>query len=241
MADSAEDTTPPAPPPYECINDLSAFDRDPLDMLFDHYGVAKVSIDPTVPIGDTLNTRITREHGSTLPSHVLYVHNIDADVNDPPILVPMQAAHWTSVTGDALPQTAAGSPSPLPFRMASGSIFITLPVVPVAVNHVPSIPLLLVLSMGLAEVSSGVCCLMLPADVIAEFPAEDAMVEKMARFCSVTTLLAFKQFNEGLWRNALSLPLSEAHDGLGGKFKDAYNTSTKALSMKRRWEASRQD
>ena len=145
-----------------------------------------------------------------VPSHALAIFDIEQSDWGPtyqPIIVPVSADMYTrDFRTNIIPQSPPGTPYPIPYWVADrGGQYITLPVIPTLVPHAASIPLLFLFGQGLEQRSQYLCCHLLPTEVIEEFPAPRAMAQSMAERCSDEELASHIRFNQGLWKNILSL------------------------------------
>lgn len=82
-----------------------------------------------------------------------------------------------------------------------------VPVIPFSVPHPPTLPLLFLFALGLEpSPHTELAYRLLPPYVVEEFPNSAAMATVLAR---VTGLEAIVERNEGMWRNALALGVSD--------------------------------
>ncbi|KAJ7792250.1 hypothetical protein B0H14DRAFT_172109 [Mycena olivaceomarginata] len=182
--------------------------ENPLDALCHHFSVARVSFPPNTPLQPTFAMQLITPV-SRMPTHVLAVLPADNNPNVPPLMVPVDAHlyHQSFDNVDFLPQGTLSAPPPVPYQVPSTqppSMFISLPVVPVNAPHGLSIPLLLLFALGFETDRNLASRILLPPEVIGEFP--NAM-----EMCSIMSRLAEPQFewylryNQGLWKNVLAL------------------------------------
>jgi len=185
-----------------------AGDSDPLDLLCAHFNVVKATLEPASEVPSSLDMRVKRD--AHVPSHVLAVFDIPESEwgsSYRPLLVPIRVDLFTrDFRTNIIPPSPPGSTFPVPHSIqhAVGQ-FVTLPVIPMLVPHAPSIPLLLLFGLGLETRSHLLCCQLLPPEVIGEFPAPPTMANLMATLCSDDQLREHSKFNQGLWKNILSL------------------------------------
>lgn len=188
-----------------CLDRLS---DDKNRLLCRRLNVAKAVPEPGAPIPSTIELRVVKD--AHIPSHVLAVFDIvesDWGPSYQPIMVPIRTDLYTrDFRSNIIPQSPPGTPYPVPYHHPHrNGQFVTLPVVPTLVAHAPSIPLLFLFALGLESRSHLLCCRLLPTEVISEFPAPPAMALSMAQLCSEEQLSKYITFNQGLWKNILSL------------------------------------
>ncbi|KAG1740484.1 uncharacterized protein EDB91DRAFT_352069 [Suillus paluster] len=193
---------------------ILAEDSDPLELLCSRFNVAKATLEPASDIPTTLDMRVKRD--AHMPSHVLAVFDIPESEWGPsyqPLLVPIRVDLFTrGFRSKVIPPSPPGSTFPVPHSPEhTEGQFVTLPVIPLLVPHAPSIPLLLLFGLGLETRSDLLCCRLLPAEVIGEFPASSTMANLMATLCSDDQFREHKIFNQGLWKNILSLGPRDSH------------------------------
>ncbi|KIJ64786.1 hypothetical protein HYDPIDRAFT_89642, partial [Hydnomerulius pinastri MD-312] len=210
-------------------------DDDPLELLYRRFNVAKLTPQPGAPIPSTVDLRVLKD--AHIPSHVLAVFDISESDWGPsyqPIMVPIRADLYTrDFRTNIIPQSPPGTPYPVPYRVPNldGQI-VTLPVVPTLVPHAPSIPLLFLFALGLESRSHLLCYRLLPSEVIGEFPASPAMAQLMVQLCSDEQLTKYIAFNQGLWKNILSLgPRDTQFIGL---VQTAWNVTVEARRIRQR-------
>ncbi|KAF9238105.1 hypothetical protein BU15DRAFT_88520 [Melanogaster broomeanus] len=175
-------------------------DDDPLDLLYHRFNVAKATLQPGVPIPSTIDLRVLKD--AHIPSHVLAVFDVPENEWEPsyrPILVPIRTDLYTrDFRTNIIPPSPPGTPYPIPYSCPTLRQANLVP-------HAPSIPLLFLFALGLESRSHLFCCRLLPSEVIGEFPAPPAMAQSMSELCSDSQLAQYITFNQGLWRNILSL------------------------------------
>lgn len=193
---------------------ISAEDCDFLDLLCSRFNVAKTILEPASEIPTTLDMRVKQD--AHIPSHVLAVFDIPESqwgLSYQPLLVPIRVDLFTrGFRSKIIPPSPPGSTFPVPHCAENPEgQFVTLPVVPLLVPHAPSIPLLFLFGLGLETRSHLLCCRLLPAEVIGEFPAPSAMANMMATLCNDDQFREHSKFNQGLWKNILSLGPRDSH------------------------------
>ena len=188
-----------------------------------------------------------------------------------PYLIPIDAesfflsfGHNTARTLGTAVLTSKWSKAPSPrirADRATGARFITLPVIPIYVPHLPSLPHLLLFAQGISipttidpddplsphspsqtdsdapgSSASVLATYLLPLAAIEEFPSAPTMAAAMARQCTAEELAAHTAFNEGIWRNILAL--SPADATLVDLVRVARNVTSDAMRLKRQRETS---
>lgn len=201
--------------------------------------VVKTTLQPGTSIPSTVDLRVLKD--ANVPSHVLAVFDIPPSEWEPsysPILIPIRAdVHARFFRTNIIPQSPPETPYPIPhFSAHSGGQFVTLPVVPLHVPHAPSIPLLFLFALGLESRSHLLYCPLLPLEVISEFPALPAMAQLMGKLCSDRQLTDHIVFNQGLWKNILSLGPRDA--GFVGIVRTAWNVTVEARRDRQRAAAA---
>ncbi|KAG1872895.1 hypothetical protein DFJ58DRAFT_884713 [Suillus subalutaceus] len=204
---------------------IFAEDCDLLDLLCSRLNVAKTTLQPASEIPTILDMRVKQD--AHIPSHVLAVFDIPESEwgsSYQPLLVPIRVDLFTrGFRSKIIPLSPPGQ-------------FVTLPVVPLLVPHAPSIPLLLLFGLGLETRSHLLCCRLLPAEVIGEFPAPPTMANIMATLCSDEQLREHYKFNHGLWKNILSLGPRDSH--FIELARTAWNVTVEARRIRQRNTAS---
>jgi hypothetical protein len=109
---------------------------------------------------------------------------------------------------DILPASAEKKSSIV--SLGNGSYRRVVPVVPIRVPHVPTIPLLLLYGLGLEVRTDLLAWRLLPPQAIEEFPNAAAMSQVMARICGEDQMARYVTHNQGLWKNILALGLRDA-------------------------------
>ncbi|KAG6328013.1 hypothetical protein ID866_11076 [Astraeus odoratus] len=192
-------------PTTHCILDEN---DDPLDLLCRKFNVARVTLPPGAAIPPTIDMRVLKD--AHTPSHVLAVFDIQEGDWGPsyqPIMVPIRVDLYTrDFRTNIIPQSPPGTPYPIPHPITHRSgQYVSLPIIPTLVPHAASIPLLFLFAQGLESRSQLLYCRLLPSEVIEEFPAPPTMAQSLARICSDDQLAGYARFNQGLWKNILSL------------------------------------
>lgn len=218
---------------------ILAEDCDPLDLLYSLFNVATTTLEPATDIPTTLDMRVKQD--AHIPSHVLVVFDIPESEwgsTYQPLLVPIRVDLFTrGFTSKIIPPSPPGSTFPVPYSTEhTEGQFVTLPVVPLLVPHAPSIPLLFLFGLGLETRSQLLCCHLLPAEVIEEFPAPPTMANIMATLCNDDQIREHSKFNQGLWKNILSLGPRDPH--FIELAQTAWNVTAEARRIRRRNTAS---
>lgn len=201
--------------------------------------VEKTTLQPGASIPSTVDLRVLK--GAHIPSHVLAVFDIPQSEWEPsysPILIPIRAdVHAREFRTNIIPRSPPETPYPIP-RVSphSDHSFVTLPVVPLPVPHAPSIPLLFLFALGLESRSDLLYCRLLPSEVISEFPALPTMAQLMGKLCSDRQLTDYIVFNQGLWKNMLSLGPRDA--GFVSIVGTAWNVTVEARRNRQRAAAA---
>jgi hypothetical protein len=176
-----------------------------------------------------------------LPTHVLAIYDTPEPSPGFCMMAPIHADLYVQKfrSSDILPPPSRRRRiSPRPYSPSQPQhLIISLPVVPVAVPHAPSIPLLLVFGLGLEVQLDLMGWRLLPPEVIEEFPNAAAMAGVMARVCSDEQLLRYTAYNQGLWKNILSLGPRNAK--LVEIAQTAWNVTAEARRIRQRRAASR--
>lgn len=160
------------------------------------------------------------------PTHVLAASSPDQPTI-PPLMLPIDAALFARgfPLDLALPAAAPSGPR------ASGSGALTLPVVPLSVPHPGTLPLLLLFGMGLEREPNVLAWALLPVSVVEEFPNAAAMALVLARVPTERFERVFRH-NQGLWRNILSLGLTDA--AMYQLVQTAWNVTAEARRIRQR-------
>ncbi|KAF7342071.1 hypothetical protein MVEN_01794400 [Mycena venus] len=179
--------------------------EDPLAALCRHFSSAKTLYPPNTPLQPTFDMQLIAPV-SRMPTHVLAVLPAGNNPNVPPLMVPVDADLYHRSFGvSLLPQVASGTPPPVPHHVPGAQLpSITLPVVPVNTPHGLSIPLLLLFGLALETDRNLASRILLPPEVIGEFPNQVEMSTVMSRFPEAQFDLYFR-YNQGLWKNILAL------------------------------------
>ncbi|KIJ16451.1 hypothetical protein PAXINDRAFT_75748 [Paxillus involutus ATCC 200175] len=217
-----------------------AQDDDPLELLCHRFNVSKATLDPGAPIPSTIDLLVLKD--AHIPSHVLAVFDIPESEWEPsyrPIMVPIHADLYSrDFRTNIIPPSPPGTPYPIPYNIPQSSgQFVSLQVVPIQVPHAPSIPLLFLFALGLESRSHLLCCRLLPPEVIAEFPAPAVMARSMSELCSGGQLTEYITFNQGLWKNILSLGPRDTQ--FVGMVQTAWNVTVEARRIWQRAAADR--
>lgn len=168
-----------------------------------------------------------------MPTHVLAVYLPDVNTTSPPLLVPIDQRYIQGFRGASLPQPPPGTASPVPHTSADGQRqIVTLPVVPVTVPHLDSIPLLLLFGMGIETQTNYLAWRLLPPEVIEEFPNAAAMAQVMARL-GPDQFERRVRFNQGMWKNVLALAPYDTE--IVELIQTAWNVTAEARRIRQRY------
>lgn len=191
----------------------------------------KVAHKASTPLPQVFHMPVLRN--AHLPTHVFAVVEADADPSVPPLIVPIDAAFYVhGFRVDLLPQAPQGTAPPVPqFTPQSQSQVVTLPVVPISVPHVASIPLLLLFGLGLETQTNLLAWRLLPPHVIEEFPNAAAMAQVMARLGD-EQLRRHIIYNHGLWKNVLALGIKDTR--IVELVQTAWNVTAEARRLRQR-------
>ena len=159
------------------------------------------------------------------PTHVLAASSPDQPTI-PPLMLPIDAALFSR----GFPLDLALPTAPTGPR-ANGSGTLTLPVVHLSVPHPGTLPLLLLFGMGLEREPNMLAWALLPVSVVEEFPNAAAMSLVLARVPSERFERVFRH-NQGLWRNILSLGLTDA--AMYQLVQTAWNVTAEARRIRQR-------
>ena len=162
--------------------------------------------DATIPTIFTM----TVTHDAHMPTHVLAAvpsGNPDAV----PLMLPIDSSLYDAGfrVDINIPAAPPGSTAPVP-HTADGTLVVTLPVIPITVPDTSTRPLLLLYGLGLETHPNFLTWRLLPSQVIEEFPNAATMALILSRARQEQFDRIFR-FNQGLWRNILSLGLKDVH------------------------------
>lgn len=194
---------------------------------------------------------LTTLDGSLYPTHCLVATQHHAPPNSPVLIVPVDAGlyawgffpdlAWPSE--DIPPDTHAHSEPgpgvapiiPMISQLSEGPIRISLNVVPIVVPHLPSLPLLLLLGLGLEADIEKLPYRLLPTAVVAEFPAPAAMAEIFAKFPEQQFERCY-MYIHGMWKNSLALGVKDAR--IVQIVSTAWNVASDARRIRQRLAAA---
>ncbi|KAF5392782.1 hypothetical protein D9757_001026 [Collybiopsis confluens] len=182
--------------------------QEPLDALCHHYNVVKTAYPTRTPLSSHFDMPITRD--AHMPSHVLALYSTTPS-STPPLMVPVDAGMYNNgFRVDLIPTAIPGSLAPVPSspHPTTGIQTVSLPVVPISVPHVASIPLLLLFGLKLETQTNLLALQLLPPQVIEEFPNAAAMAQVMSSLPE-DDLQRRIAYNQGIWKNVLALGLRE--------------------------------
>ncbi|KAH9962227.1 hypothetical protein BC827DRAFT_1267205 [Russula dissimulans] len=217
-------------------------DEDPLKALCYAMNVAKTAPSSAHHLTKPHELAVLNRASSILPTHLLAIH--DVPLTDPNVtltLIPVNADTFshklpsTDITGarhqhhyhpptrvvsSSSSTVVPGMPLTLPLPAT-----VTVPLVPLQVPHVPSIPLLLLYALNVRTNPSALAATLLPLSVAEEFPSAAAMAQAMAAHCErdeanasaggggggiSPTLDRYTVYNQGMWKNVLALGLQDS-------------------------------
>ncbi|KAF5323104.1 hypothetical protein D9611_009217 [Ephemerocybe angulata] len=202
--------------------------EDPYEALCHHFNVQPVqTTDAAIPA--TFDMTVTRD--AHMPTHVLAAVPTD-DPECPPLMLPIDASlyeHGFRIDIN-IPAAEAGSTAPVPY-IQGDALIVTLPVLPITVPDTSSLALLLLFGLSLETIHNLLAWRLLPSQVIEEFPnaATMALILSRARQDQFDRIF---RFNQGLWRNALSLGLKDAQ--LVQLIQTAWNVTAEARRIRTR-------
>ncbi|KAF8153098.1 hypothetical protein B0H34DRAFT_800349 [Crassisporium funariophilum] len=213
--------------------------EDPLVALCHHFNLHPTTVDG-VTVGPTFDMQVLRD--AHMPTHVLAVVQPDWHTSSPPLMLPIDAArfaHGFRVELN-LPSPLPGTPAPIPQTVtmngAAGNdphqvLIVRLPVVPITVPHVSSLPLLLLYGMGLETQHNLLAWSLLPVNVVEEFPNAAAMALILSRMRDDRFERTYRH-NQGIWKNGLSLGLHE--NRILELVQTAWNVTAEARRIRQR-------
>jgi hypothetical protein len=167
-----------------------------------------------------------------MPTHLFAVVGTNADQSIPPLMVPTDADLYADgFRVELLPATPPETP-PVPQTIPqSQSQVVTLPVVPISVPHVPSMPLLLLFGLGFETQTNLMAWRLLPPHVIGEFPNAAAMAQVMAHLGD-EQFRRHLSYNHGLWKNVLALGIKDTR--IVELVQTAWNVTAEARRLRQR-------
>ncbi|TRM66894.1 hypothetical protein BD626DRAFT_397214 [Schizophyllum amplum] len=203
--------------------------EDPLDALCHHYNVRRVRhTDTSTPT--TLDMPVLSD--SNLPTHVFAISQQDS-ASSSHIIVPFDITMYEKGfrVGINSPSDPDATP-PKTHKTEDSNEVITLPVVPLAVPHAASIPLLLLFGLGLETQPNTLASRLLPPHVIEEFPNAAAMAQVLSQLGD-DLFNRVVRYNKGIWANVLALGLRDTQ--IMGLVQTAWNVTAEARRTKQQW------
>jgi hypothetical protein len=172
-----------------------------------------------------------------MPSHALAVTQPNANAL---LILPVDASLYEQGFRVELnlPQAPPGSTSPVP-RQVEGTqnLVVTLPVVPLSVPHISSLPLLLLFGLGLETQPNLLAWRLLPTNVVEEFPNASEMAQVLSRLREDRFEQLFR-YNQGMWKNVLALGLKCSE--LVELVQTVWNVTAEARRIRQRMQQLRQ-
>jgi len=205
----------------------------PLHALCRHF-----NLHPTVPegpdVGPTFNMQVIRD--AHMPTHVLAVTAPEHNTSSPPLMLPIDATLFEQGFRFDLniPQTPPGTLAPVPHTQTVGDsqvLMVTLPVLPIVVPHVTSLPLLLLFGMKLETQHNLLAWSLLPVNVVEEFPNAAAMALILSRDHNDRFDRTYRH-NHGIWKNILALGMN--NQKISGVVQTAWNVTAEARRIRQR-------
>jgi len=182
-----------------------------LSALCYHFSV-RPRAHPGGDIGSTFDMQVARD--AHMPTHVLAAIQTGQNPSIPPMMLPIDItlfAHAFPVELN-VPPAVPGTPAPIPRYVQIGDsqfLMVNLPVVPITVPHLSSLPLLLLFGMQLETDTHALSFRLLPVNVVEEFPNAAAMSTVLSQQPSETFEGTYRH-NQGLWRNILAMSLNNS-------------------------------
>jgi len=202
---SAAGTKPLDPRPTTNTLAQSSNADHPLHTLCHSLNVAPPS---PIPSSDLPSTYELALYGTTrypLPTHLLAIYDAPTpSIHALASLIPIDGTQLTrSLRADILGSTAH-SPRPV-----VGVRTVRVPVVPLHVPHAPSIPTLLLFSLGLRNDARMLATSLLPPSSSEALPSVSGAAHALASVCTGEggheRMVAYVSANQGVWKNALAL------------------------------------
>lgn len=165
---------------------------------------------PGGDIGSTFDMQVARD--AHMPTHVLAATQTGQNPSLPPLMLPIDITLFERGFPIELniPPAAPGTTAPIPRYMRIGDsqvLMVNLPVVPITIPHLSSLPLLLLFGMRLETDTNTLSFKLLPVSVVEEFPNAAAMSTILSQLPSETFESTYRH-NQGLWRNILAMSLN---------------------------------
>ncbi|KIM41475.1 hypothetical protein M413DRAFT_27819 [Hebeloma cylindrosporum] len=183
----------------------------PLDALCCHFNV-RSRAHPGGDVASTFDMQVL--HDAHMPTHVLAATQTGQDSSLPPLMLPIDITLFERGFSIELniPPVAPGTTAPVPRYMRLGDsrvLMVNLPVVPITIPHLTSLPLLLLYGMRLETDTNTLSFRLLPVSVVEEFPNAAAMSTALSQLASEAFESTYRH-NQGLWRNILALSLNNS-------------------------------
>ncbi|KAL0946232.1 hypothetical protein HGRIS_012491 [Hohenbuehelia grisea] len=215
---------------------LLAANFEPMQALYHYYHLDLPIDPPSTQLPPTITFPVTRE--GHMPTHALALLEPNANPAQA-LIVPVDARlYMQGFRTEVLPPPLSGVPLPAPHRAPSSNTpVITLPVVPISVPHIHSMPLLLLFGLAFETNINNMASRLLPSQVIDEFPHAAAMSQRMAAHLSDEQLHAYVTFNKGLWKNILSLGLRDTQ--IMEHVQTVWNVTAEAVRVRQRSQGER--
>ncbi|KAF9444287.1 hypothetical protein P691DRAFT_351275 [Macrolepiota fuliginosa MF-IS2] len=212
---------------------------DPLDALYRHFNVMKVNYIQG-PLEERFEMVLTTLDGNLYPTHCLAVTQTNAPPNSPILILPVDSGLYAKGFSRDFVWPSEDDPPENPFeaeatddmpvtipQISEGPVKISLSVVSIVVPHPPSLPLLLLLGLGLETDVERLPYRLLPTAVVAEFPAPSGMAEVFAQFPEQQFERYYMSIG-GLRGNMLSTGLKDR------RIKDIVDTAWQVATSARR-------
>jgi len=180
--------------------------RPALDALCHHFNV-RPTPHPGGDLGSTFDMYVVRD--AHMPTHVLATTQPGQNSSIPPLMLPIDLTLFERGFPMEL-NIPPGTTTPIPRPVLMGSsrvLMVNLPVVPITIPHVNSLPILLLYGMRLEIDTNILSFKLLPINVVEEFPNAAAMSTVLAQYPNETFENTYRH-NQGLWKNILSMGLN---------------------------------
>lgn len=179
-----------------------------LDALCHHFNV-RPTAHPGGDLGSTFDMHVVRD--AHMPTHVLATTQPDQNPSIPPLMLPIDLTlfeHGFPIELNIPPAVPGTAPIPRLVPVGGSRVLmVNLPIVPLTIPHVNSLPILLLYGMRLETDTNILSFELLPVNVVEEFPNAAAMSTVLARHPSEVFENTYRH-NQGLWKNILSMGLN---------------------------------